>query len=182
VPNHPALFLVLYGVGEEVAVGDAVVVGDVVSVGDVLADGDALCVGEVLWVGVAVGFADFFGCGGTGELDDGTGFIATRLDVGVSCGGIVVTPRDGETVGELLADGEVVLPAFPPTWPAIWPLRYRPITAASAHRPAVAVAAIVRRRRMAARSRPPARPAVTASPPSKAPVAAAGMSARVRPA
>jgi hypothetical protein len=86
VPNHPALFLVLYDVGEEVAVADAVVVGDVVPVGELLADADALCVGEVFWVGVVVGFADFFGCGGTGELDDGTGFIATRLDVGVGCG------------------------------------------------------------------------------------------------
>jgi hypothetical protein len=96
-----------------------------------------------------------------------------------------VAPWDGETVGELLACGEVVLPAFPLTWPAIWPLRYRPITAASAHRPAVAAAAIVRRRRVAARPGPagtPAGPPVTASPPSKAPVAAAGMSARVRPA
>ena len=86
MPNHPALFLVLYVVGEEVAVADAVVVGDVVPVGELLADADALCVGEVFWVGVVVGFADFFGFGGTWELDDGTGFTATRLDVGVGCG------------------------------------------------------------------------------------------------
>jgi hypothetical protein len=93
VPNHPALFLVLYGVDEEaLAVADAVVVGNVVSVGEVLADADALCVGEVLWVGVVVGFADFFGCGGTGELDTGVGFTATRVDACVGCGGAVVTP------------------------------------------------------------------------------------------
>jgi hypothetical protein len=200
VPNHPALFLVLYGVDEEaeaVADADAVVVG--VVVGELLADGDALAVGEVFLVGVVVGFADFFGFGGTKELDDGVGFTATRLDVGVGCGGAVATPRDGETVGELLTDGEVVLLAFPLTWPARWPLRYRPITTARAQRHAVAVAAIVRLRRVAARSGPPirppgppirppgppglpARPPVAASLPSKVPVAAAGMSARVRPA
>jgi hypothetical protein len=87
VPNHPALFLVLYGVdGETETVGDAdaVVVG--VVVGELLADADALAVGEVFWVGVVVGFADFFGLGETEELDDGTGFTATRLDVGVGCG------------------------------------------------------------------------------------------------
>jgi hypothetical protein len=48
VPNHPALFLVLYGVDEEtetVGDADAVVVG--VVVGELLADADALAVGEV---------------------------------------------------------------------------------------------------------------------------------------
>jgi hypothetical protein len=81
VPNHPGLFLVLYGVvGELVAVGEVLTVGELVAVGEVLADADALAVGDVLWVGVGV--TDFTGCGLTTGLNDRVGCTVTTLGRG----------------------------------------------------------------------------------------------------
>jgi len=62
VPNHPGLFLVLYGVvvGVLVGCGEVLVVGVLVGCGEVLVVG-VLVGGDVLWVGVGVG--DFTGGG-----------------------------------------------------------------------------------------------------------------------
>jgi hypothetical protein len=61
VPNHPGLFLVLYGVvvGVIVGGGEVLVGGGLVGGGEVLVGGGL--VGDVLWVGVGVG--DFTGGG-----------------------------------------------------------------------------------------------------------------------
>ena len=81
MPNHPGLFLVLYGVvGELVAVGEVLADADALAVGEVLADADALAVGDVLWVGVDV--ADFTGCGLTTGLNDRVGRTVTTLGCG----------------------------------------------------------------------------------------------------
>jgi hypothetical protein len=184
VPNHPGLFLVLYGVGELVAVGEVLAVGELVAVGEVLADADALAVGDVLWVGVGV--ADFTGGELTTALNDRVGCTTTTLGLG---DGLRLSLALGEGVGLGELRCCAVLPVGLAAWPAMWPDRYRPTAMAAAHKTAVAPAGTSQRRRAAEPPRlrpgrpggpPGAEPA--AAPPSNAPVAAAGMSALVAPA
>jgi pyruvate/2-oxoglutarate dehydrogenase complex dihydrolipoamide acyltransferase (E2) component len=166
VPNHPGLFLVLYGVvGELVAVGEVLTVGELVAVGEVLADADALAVGDVLWVGVDV--ADFTGCGLTTGRNVRVGCTVTTL----GCGdGLRWWLALGEGVGLAELRCCAVFPVGLSVGAAMWPDRYRPTPTAAAHKTAVAPAGTSQRRRVPA-----------PGPPSSAPVAAAGMSALVAP-
>jgi hypothetical protein len=155
VPNHPGLFLVLYGVvGELVAVG--VLVDD-----EVLAEADALAVGDVLWVGVGV--ADFTGGELTTGLYDCVGCAGTRL----GCGdGLKLGLGLGEGVGLVELRCCAVLPvgALPWPWAATWPDRYRPTATATAHKTAVAPAGTSQRRRLSV-PEPLRRPGLPGGPP-----------------
>jgi pyruvate/2-oxoglutarate dehydrogenase complex dihydrolipoamide acyltransferase (E2) component len=189
VPNHPGLFLVLYGVvAGLVAVGELLAVGELVAVGEVLADADALAVGDVLWVGVCVGVADFTGGELTTGLNDRVGCAVTTLGLGDVL-------RRWLALGEGVVLAELrccaVFPVVLSAWPVMWPDRYRPTATAAAHKTAVAPAGTSQRRRVSApeplcpRPGPPRGPpgaASDAASPSSAPVAAAGMSALVAPA
>jgi hypothetical protein len=162
VPNHPGLFLVLYGV-----VGELVVVGVLVTVGvlvadEVLAEADALAVGDVLWVGVGV--ADFTGGELTTGLYDCVGCVGTRL----GCGdGLRLGLGLGEGVGLVELRCCAVLPvgALPWPWAAMWPDRYRPTATATAHKTAVAPAGTSQRRRLSVPEPPRPRPGPPDGPP-----------------
>ena len=112
------------------------------AVGEVVADGDALADGDVFLVGV--GFGDFAGTGLVSELDGVVGCSATTLGVSVGVGSACwLAGREDVTLGEF-GCCVLVLPAVPLALPLAWPLRYKPIAAASAHRPTVAPAATPR--------------------------------------
>ena len=143
MPNHPGLFLVLYGVVVELlAVGEVLTVGELLAVGEVLADADTLAVGDVLWVGVDV--ADFTGCGLTTGLNDRVGCTVTTLGCGE---GLRRWLALGEGVGLAELRCCAVLPVGLSAWPAIWPDRYRPTATAAAHKTAVAPAGTSQRLR-----------------------------------
>ena len=189
MPNHPGLFLVLYGVvGELVAVGEVLTVGELVAVGEALADAEALAVGDVLWVGVGVGVADFTGGGLTTGLNDRVGCTVTTLGRGDGLRRWLAL-GEGVWLAELRCCA--VFPVGLSAWPAMWPDRYRPTAMAAAHKTAVAPAGTSQRRRGPALVLPcrraglpvgPPGAAPAAASPSSAPVAAAGMSALVAPA
>ena len=117
MPNHPGLFLVLYGVvvGVLVGCGEVLVVGVVggALVGGVVAVWVAGgVVGGDLWVGV--GFTVLTGCVLTTGLADVVGCVITTLGVGVGCW---LARREGVALDDLL--GGAVLLTIPLGWLAI---------------------------------------------------------------